>query len=190
MLGEDLAYYEERLYGRIDSTAALYHSTFAPTLGQHPLARRFVLDLTGKQMLPGTKYPDYTVVDLQGKMHSLSSLTRGKIALVDLWAWWCSPCRRDSKKIIPIYEEFAPKGFTVVGIARESEGSAQTRKAVEHDGYPWMQCVEIDDKGQIWQRHGWRYAAGGQILLDKDGTILKLRPTAEEVRAILSERLR
>lgn len=189
VLNEDLSYYEERLYGHIDSTAILYRSTFAPTLGRHPLAHRFLLDLMGKNMRPGIKYPDYTVTDLQGKMHSLSSLTRGKVALVDLWTWWCSPCRRDSKKIIPLYEEFAPRGFTVVGIAHESGSSEQTRAAVQQDGYPWLQCIDTAAPSEIWQRHGWRYVAGGQILLDKDGTILKIRPTAEEVRKILEAKL-
>lgn len=189
VLGEDLASYEERLYGRIDSTAALYRSAFAPAFSQHPLARCFMLGLTGKQMRPGTKYPDYTVTDLQGRMHSLSSLTRGKVALVDLWTWWCSPCRRDSKKIIPLYEEFAPRGFTVVGIAHEAGGSAKTLAAVRQDGYPWLQCVDTAAPSEIWLRHGWKFVAGGQILLDRDGTILKIRPTAEEVRRILEARL-
>ena len=54
-------------------------------------------------------------------------------------AKWCGPCRRHSMAMIPIYEKYKDKGFTVLAIAAERRAE-DMQKAVEQDGYPWPSC--------------------------------------------------
>jgi hypothetical protein len=61
--------------------------------------------------------------------------------------------------------------------------------ALANDGYPWLNLLELNDENKIWSKYGVSYSGGITILVDRDGTILAIRPTAEEVEKILMERL-
>ena len=88
---------------------------------------------------------------------------------------------------IPLYNKYKDKGFTIVGVASELE-SEDMRLAVEKDGYPWLNLLSLRGVGNIWERYGIR-GAGEVFLIDRDGTILAVGATAEEVEQILKERL-
>jgi hypothetical protein len=89
---------------------------------------------------------------------------------------------------IPLYNKYKDKGFTVVGVASELE-SEDMRLAVEKDGYPWLNLLELSDENDIWSKYGVNYAGGITVLVDCDGTILAIKPTADEVERILKEKL-
>lgn len=140
------------------------------------------------QIRVGGKYLDFTAPNLDGRMISLSSQIKGKIAIIDLWASWCGPCRENSKSYIPIYDEYKDRGFTIVGVAREKDNDKAMRKAIERDGYKWLNLTEINDRAGIWGIYGVGNGGGGVVMVDRDGTILAFDPKAEEVRKILEEK--
>ena len=86
--------------------------------------------------------------------------------------------------MIPIYEKYKERGFTIVGVARE-EKRENMASALANDGYPWLNLLELNDENKIWSKYGVSYSGGITILVDRDGTILAIRPTAEEVEKIL-----
>ena len=102
-----------------------------------------------------------------------------------MWASWCGSCRTFSRQVIPIYEEYKDKGFTVVGIAREYKNTAALEKAISRDGYPWLNLVEIDDRNGIWTRYRIANAAGGTYLIDRNGIIVAVNPSISEVKEYL-----
>ena len=62
----------------------------------------------------GSSLPDFSLTDLQG--HTLSSAgLRGKVALIDFWATWCQPCKKEMPGYQKLVDEYGPRGFVVIG---------------------------------------------------------------------------
>ena len=165
----------------------------------HVLAEKFVFsDYTrlGRMLVdgfhnirPGGHYVDFEAPDLEGCKVKLSDVIKGKVAIIDLWASWCMPCRAKAKAMIPLYEKYKDRGFKIVGVAREFKNTDRMKQAIKQDGYPWLQLVELDDGYQIWTRYMLGNAGGGVFVVDRDGKILAVNPKPEEVQKILEQKL-
>jgi len=67
---------------------------------------------------------DFTLTDIRGKAWSLSSL-RGKVVLVNFWATWCPPCRKEMPDLESLYHEFHKKGFVILAVSDEEAGKVK-----------------------------------------------------------------
>jgi peroxiredoxin len=138
----------------------------------------------------GGKYIDFNLPDINGKFYSLSDIITNKIALIDLWASWCGPCIKKSRTIIPIYEEFKNRGFTVCAVAAEIKNTDQLKERLEIEKFPWINLIDLDQKNHVWDKYGVSGSGGGTFLVDKDGTILAINPSATEIKEMLNSKLK
>lgn len=152
-----------------------------PGCNVHNLAKEAI---EGVKIYEGAPYRDFTLPDTEGNRVSLSSLIDGKVALLDLWASWCGPCRSNSRLLVPIYEKYKDAGFTVVGAAREFKDS-EWQKALAQDAYPWVNLIALGEDHAVWTLYGVANSARARFLIGPDGTILKINPTPEEVEAAI-----
>lgn len=157
------------------------YKNLCPGCNVHNLAKEAI---EGAKIYEGAPYQDFTLPDTEGNRVSLSSLIDGKVALLDLWASWCGPCRSNSRLLVPIYEKYKDAGFTVVGAAREFKDS-EWRKALAQDAYPWTNLIALGEDHAVWTLYGFANGAGARFLIGPDGTILKINPTPEEVEAAI-----
>ena len=137
----------------------------------------------------GKKYSDFSAPDLNGAETKLSDKINGKVALLNLWATWCGPCIAKSRTMVPLYNEYKNKGFTIIGVAGEFKNTDRLVKFIEKEKWEWLNLVELDRKNNIWQKYGVDGSGGGMFLIDENGLILAKNPTAEEVRKELETRL-
>ena len=166
----------------------LYHDKLINYYPDHPIHEQIATAETAYRLQPGKPYIDYKVRNTNGQLVPISTLIQGKVALIDLWASWCGPCRRHSIAMIPVYEKYKDKGFTVVAIAREQKADAM-QKAMERDSYPWPSLLELNDENGVWRKNGADNAGGAMFLIDRDGTILSTSTDAEELEPIIKKAL-
>lgn len=154
----------------------------------HPYFEECKLMFATRKLRPGKKYDaDYKIHSVDGKESYVSELTKGKPAIIDLWASWCGPCRRNSKALIPVYEKYKPLGLAYVAVARESGNADAMLKAMEHDDYPWQSYIDIDDADGIWAKNGCPNSGGRIFLIDADGVIVHVDPTIDKIEEYLEK---
>jgi peroxiredoxin len=78
---------------------------------------------------------DFTLTDLQGKTWTLQAL-RGKVVLVNFWATWCQPCRKEMPDLDALYQRFKDQGFVILGISDEEAGKVKQLLAERSVAYP------------------------------------------------------
>ncbi|HWY37755.1 MAG TPA: TlpA disulfide reductase family protein [Bacteroidia bacterium] len=135
-------------------------------------------------------YPalDFTLPDVNGKNVSLSSY-KGKYVLVDFWASWCGPCRKENPAVVSAYNKYKDKGFDILAVSLD-DNKDKWIAAIQKDGLTWTHVSDLK---------GWQSAVGKMygvtsipfnLLLDKDGKILAKSLRGADLEAKLGEVLK
>lgn len=129
--------------------------------------------------------PDIVMNSPEGQEVKLSSL-RGKVVLIDFWASWCGPCRRENPNVVKAYNKYKDKGFEIYGVSLDNDKS-KWEYAIKKDGITWVQVSDL---------RGWQNAAAKRykvssipqtVLLDKDGRIIAKNLRGAALEAKLAE---
>ncbi len=118
----------------------------------------------------GKTAPEISQSDTSGKTISLSSL-HGKYVLVDFWASWCGPCRRENPKVVAAYNQFKDKGFTIYAVSYDTKKD-RWEKAINDDKLAWNQVSELTGWMNTTSDQYGIKAIPSNLLLDKDGKIV------------------
>ena len=98
-----------------------------------------------KRLAIGANAPEIILsITKDNQLQKLSSL-KGKLTLVDFWASWCLPCRKENRELKPLYEQYHAKGFEIWSISTDEKRAAWER-ALQKDGLTWLNSLVTDKK--------------------------------------------
>jgi len=118
----------------------------------------------------GEMMPELEQTDTISKVVKLSQF-RGKYVLVDFWASWCAPCRRENPNLVKAYQKYRGKGFEIIGISLD-ENKEEWLKAIRNDGLTWTQLSDLKSfKNSVAQQLSIQ-AVPDNFLIDPNGVIL------------------
>ena len=142
-----------------------------------------------KSIQLGAQMPSFSQQDTAGQIINSDSF-RGKYLLVDFWASWCGPCRRENPNVVAMYNELKNRGvgFEILGVSLD-DSREDWIGAIEQDGLTWPQ---VSDLG------GWSNAVSKQygivsiphtVLVSPEGEIIAHKLRGEELKRKLEELL-
>jgi thiol-disulfide isomerase/thioredoxin len=113
---------------------------------------------------------DFSAATPDGKIVSLSSF-KGKYVLVDFWASWCGPCRKENPTVLAAYKQFSDKNFDILSVSLDDDKAAWIQ-AIDDDGLTWTHISELKKWQSVIARQYQVNAIPSNFLINPDGYII------------------
>lgn len=137
-------------------------------------------------LAPGKPAPDFEEAMADGTTMKLSNL-KGQVVLLDFWASWCGPCRRENPNVVQLYNKYKDEGFTVMSVSLDRSKDAWLA-AIEKDGLTWPN--HVSDLKQWSSRVAALYGVHSipfTVLIDKEGNIIKTNVRGDDLKRELAK---
>jgi len=133
----------------------------------------------------GDKYVDFESTNQYGKKNRLSEI-KGKLTLLEFWASWCAPCRKDNNNLVDYYDKYKSLGFEIFQVSLD-DNKKKWLKAIKQDNLQWTNVSEL--KG--WKNNGAMIYGINLLptnyLIDENGIIISKDIRGEELKQKIKE---
>ncbi|BAV08920.1 thiol:disulfide interchange protein [Filimonas lacunae] len=160
-------------------TARRLYNKLEPKVQQSAYGKRilYMLD-SGNRTGIGMKAPYFELPDSNGVKHAVTEF-RGKYVLIDFWASWCVPCRKENPGLVKAYQQYHSKGLEIVSISLDSN-KPQWLASAAKDNLTWLQLCDLKAYGgAITELYG-VHAIPQNYMLDKEGNIMAVNLRGEK----------
>ena len=138
-----------------------------------------------RKLAVGSPAPDLVLPTPNGESLALSSL-RGKYVLIDFWAAWCGPCRKENPNVVRMYQKYGGNKFEILGVSLDRKKDAWI-KAISDDGLTWPQISDLkyfeSEAAKIYNIN----SIPATYLIGPDGTIVAKNLRGPSLEAKLEE---
>ncbi len=131
---------------------------------------------------------DFNTKDIKGNSVVLSKF-KGKVVILDFWATWCPPCRKEIPNLKKIYSEFKGDNFEIISIALERRPSEYAKKFIKENGMNWIHIVDKEEGRRIAKDYKIRYIPT-MYVINKRGDIVESGIRGEKLKERIIELLK
>lgn len=137
----------------------------------------------------GKQAPEFSAPNQDGKLVSLKE-SLGKVTIIDFWASWCGPCRKENPNVVALYNEFHDKGLNIIGVSLDKEGDEQKWKdAIIADKLNWPQVSNLKYWNEPIAKKYSIKSIPATFILDASGKIVAKDLRGDELKAKVIELL-
>ncbi len=166
------AYFLYQFSAYMDREELLALADEEPVYLEQPLMAALNQRIDGwRKQAVGIPFTDLSMADTTGTMRRLSEFVgKGNYVLIDFWASWCGPCRRDMPHVKALYEKYHPKGFDIVGISFDNNHKAWV-SAIRKMQLPWHHISDLKGWESLGASTYGIYSIPATLLIAPDGKI-------------------
>lgn len=160
----------------------------SPELAEHPYVHAVDEFIRSQDFKVGSEAYAFILPDLNGRKVNLKDY-RGKYVLLDFWASWCGPCRREIPAVVTLYKNFRGKNFEIIGISLD-KNSSDWKKAVQEMKMKWPQVSDLQGWNSEVARKYNIHAIPATVLLNPEGKVEALNLRGEKLEDKIREVLK
>ncbi|MCX6234570.1 MAG: TlpA disulfide reductase family protein [Bacteroidetes bacterium] len=174
----------------LDSALTINYPTNKHTLDHHKriasykeveMERQLILE----NLKIGSKAPDISLNDPQGIPHKLSDY-RNKIVLLDFWAAWCAPCRKENQNLIALYEKYKNRDFEIFSVSLDNNKDLWVN-VIKTDKITWIQVSDLKYPSSPIQKIYNVEEIPQSYLIDREGKIIEKNLKGKDLADKLKE---
>ena len=176
---------------RVDSSLSSLYPDYEPVKSLHAQVQEMVSNINSQDLkspvsFEGIEAPEISLPDPQGDTIKLSS-TRGNVVLLDFWATWCSPCRRENPNLVKAYTLYHSKGFQIYQVSLDKTKEAWLNGIQEDHLEKWIHVSDVKYWNSVVVPLYSIDSIPCNFLIDKDGRVIDSYLRGEKLQNKLAE---
>ena len=141
----------------------------------------------------GSMAPNFSAPNPEGNILSLEDI-KGKVTIIDFWAAWCGPCRKENPNLVKVYEKYKDKGLVIIGVSldgspKQKDPKAAWIEAIANDKLTWYQVSNLEFFNDPIARQYQIQSIPATFILDHEGTIVATNLRGDALDAKIAELL-
>jgi len=176
---------------KVDSSMYSQYPYYEPVTSLHEQVKELVAKLKGETTASlssqsGTVAPEISLPTPEGDTITLSS-TRGTVVLLDFWASWCAPCRKENPNLVKAYSIYHNKGFQIYQVSLDKTKEAWMKGIQDDNLEKWIHVSDVQYWNSIVVPLYKIESIPCNFLLDKEGRIIASNLRGEQLQIKLAE---
>jgi peroxiredoxin len=176
---------------KVDSSLSILYPDYEPVKSLHDQVQEMISNINAQDLkspvsFEGIEAPEISLPDPQGDTIKLSS-TRGNVVLLDFWASWCSPCRRENPNLVKAYTLYHSKGFQIYQVSLDKTKEAWLNGIQEDHLEKWIHVSDVKYWNSVVVPLYSIDSIPCNFLIDKDGRVIDSYLRGEKLQNKLAE---